>query len=794
MYVTKRNGDRESLNMVKSNLVLEWACEGITGVSASDLAMKAAPKLFDGVKTTDIHISYIQAAEDLISENHHYAEVQSRLLIIDLLKKVYGDWDIIKPLSQVVKENIELGFYDPDLYGKYSEQEWAKFDTMIDHKRDYSLMGAGVKQFIDKYLTQDRASRKLVETPQVAYALAAIAGLANYQVGNPRARISQIKKTYDAFSKGKISLPTPILAGVRQKTKQFASCVLIDIADNLDSINDACTAANKYAAKRAGLGINVGRIRPVGSKVGSGEIVHTGIVPFIRQIESSIKSCSQGGIRDASATLFLPIWHYEIENVLVLKSPKLTNEQAVRRLDYCAQWDSYFKRRAAQKQNMTLFSPHELPDLYEAYFSKNRAEFEHLYEKYEADDSIKFKKVVNARTLFTDVFLTQASETGRIYDMNVDHTNTHTPFKEKLYMSNLCTEITLPTQPILNIHSEFDSETMTAKIEYKGLVQLCILGAINTGTIDLENQKDMEDRMDVLVVFLNEVIDYQDYMIPQSQRATKTYRPLGIGVVNFAYFLAKRGLSYSDQGALDITHRLAEQMYYYSLKASNKYAQYKGSPLPGYDKLIYSDGLTLLDTYCKRVDELTTETLHCDWSALEADIAKHGIYNSTLGALMPTESSSSVLNATSGVDPIRSLVTGKKNKRISFKQVAPEANRLKNQYDFLWDMTPPKLEGYIKVCAVFQKFICQAISTNFSYNPEHFADSKVDMTALMNHTFMATKYGLKTRYYLNTKGEEENLVERLSREADAQETADAKTDLELETVEEGGCEGGACKI
>lgn len=779
--------------MQKSNKLLEWACAGIANVSASDLAMKASLKFYDGIPTTEINKAFIDAAEDLILEDHHYAEVQSRILIIDLLKKVYGDWDIIKPLSQVVKENSAAGLYDAELYSAFTEVEWQKFDTMIDHKRDYKLMGAGVKQFKDKYLVQDRSTGTLYETPQVAYALCAIAGLKNYKTDQPAARIAAIKETYDEFSKAKVNLPTPILAGVRQKVKQYSSCVLIDMGDSLDSINTACKTANKYAAKRAGLGVNVGRIRPAGSKVGSGEIVHTGIVPYIRQLESAIKSCSQGGIRDASATTFLPIWHYEIQDVLVLKSAKLPADKAVRRLDYCAQWDLYLKRRAFKGQAITLFSPHEVPDLYDAFYGKDRAKFEALYEKYEADTSLKFRKTVDGAELMNAVFLTQSFETGRVYDMNVDHVNTHTPFLEPIFQSNLCMEIALPCKPVNEVHSSLDVLSMTGTVSYEGLVQLCTLGAINLGNLDISNPKDMERRMRVLVTFLNEQLDNQEYVTPQAYKATMDYRPLGIGVVNLAYALAKRGLKYGDQGSRDYANKLGEQMYYYALKASCEYAEYKGKKLPAFDKLIYSQGKTLNDTYCKNVDELVPNELTEDWDTLKAKIAKFGVYNSTLLAFMPSESSSTVLNATSGVDPIRSLVTEKGNKRLHIKQVAPEPVTLKNAYDYLWDMTPEKLDGYLTLTAVLQKWTCNAISINFSYNPEHFKDEMVSIEALRRHTALCAKYGNKTRYYVNTKGEDEDKVEKMNAAQDASYEQSASTPAD-EDDEDEGCASGACKI
>lgn len=785
MLVTKRNGTKEPLEMEKSNKVLMWACQDIPAVSASEIAMKAVPRLYDDIPTTELHKSYIDAAEELIQVDYHYAEVMSRLMIIDLLKRVYGEWDSISPLSEVVKKNSELGLYDPELYGKYTHEEWEFFDDMIDHKRDYRLMGAGLKQLRDKYLTQDRSTQTVFETPQVAYALCAIAGLAHLP---KEIRLSSVKRAYDHFSKGaKVSLPTPILAGVRQKNKQYASCILIDVGDDLRSINDASTAANLYAAKRAGLGLNVGRIRAKGSKIGSGEVVSTGLIPFLKKFESSIKSCSQGGIRDASATAYLPVWHHEIEEVLMLKSAKTEEAKAVRRLDYAIQWDSYLLRRGAQRKNITLFSPHEVPDLYEAFFSKDRSSFERLYEQYEKDESLKFRKEVSGRDLY-EKYLVQAQETGRYYHFQADHINIHTPFLEPIYMSNLCVEITLPTQPIRNVFFKINLETMTGEVDFQGLVQMCILSAINAGSIDLDNHKDMEERMETAVFYLNELIDSQDYIVPQSAKATQLYRPLGIGMINYAYFLAKRGLKYNDQRALDETHRLAEQMYYYALKASCKYARLTGKKVPKFDQLIYSQGKTLLDTYNRNVDELTQQPLECDWDQLKEDIARYGLANSTLIAFMPSESSSTVSNATNGFEPIRSIITVKGNGKINFTQVAPEPVKLKHQYDMLWDMDAKHFEGYIKNAAVLQKFTCQSISTNFSYNPEHYPENKVPMTVLMNHTQLAARFGVKTRYYVNTKGEDEGKMERLI----AEEEAARSKDVSIEFGE--GCESGACSI
>lgn len=780
MMVTKRDGTQEPMNMDKSNKVLAWACDNLTGVSSSDIAMRASLKMHDGIATTEIHRAFIQAAEDLILDNANYAEVQARLILIDLYKRVYGDWDKVKHIYDIVAEGVKEQRYDPELLASYTRAEWDKIEGMIHHKRDYLLMGAGMKQLKDKYLVQDRFTREIFETPQVAYMLCAVAALRNYDRGS---RLTQIKKTYDAFSRHKVNLPTPVLAGVRRKGKQYSSCILLDLGDSLDSINTCCRIANRYAAKRAGLGLNVGRIRCEGARVGDGEATSTGIVPFIRQIESSIKSCSQGGIRDASATLFIPIWHFEIERVLVLKSPKVSEENAVRRLDYCAQWDSYLLRRATQGKDITLFSPHEVPELYEAFFGKDRAQFEALYERLEQDDTLKFRKVVSGRALY-ESFLVEASESGRIYTFMADHVNTHTPFLDPIYMSNLCVEVTLPTQPVADVLEPVDA--FTSQAHHEGMVQLCILGAINLGNLDLNHPRDLEERYEVLVTFLNELIDDQDYLSAQSRRATMYYRPLGIGVINFAYFLAKRGLKYSDQEARDLTHRLGEQMYYYGLKASMEYAKYKGKRVPAWDRLIYSQNRFLFDTYHRRVDELTSVPMEMDWPTLMQDMQKYGIYNSTIGALMPSESSSTVSNATSAMDPIRSLVTSKSNKKITFRQVAPEANRLKNHYDMLWDMDAEKMGEYIKLAAVFQKFMCQSMSLNFSYNPEHYPDGRVPLAVMMNHTALLAKYGLKTRYYVNTKGEDKDKVEKM--------TAAAEQTAALSAEEEAGCESGACAI
>ncbi len=768
MNVIKRSGEKELLDVEKIHQVVGWACDGLSGVSISDVMMEASPQFFDGIKTEHIHNVIVDGASKLIVSNHNYQYVAARLVVFDLYKKVYGSHEP-KNLFDIVKDNCLKGVYDKELLSWYSEEEWNTLNSYIKHKRDYDFAFAGISQVKDKYLVQDRHSNTYFETPQIMYVLIPCVAFRNR-----KDRLKLIKETYNLLSTFKISLPTPILAGLRTSTKQFSSCVLISVDDSLNSINDACTAVNKYASKRAGLGLDVGRIRAVGSKVGKGEIVHTGITPFLRQFESSLKSCSQGGIRDASLTAFVPVWHYEIEDVLVLKNNKGTNETRVRRLDYGISWDKFLLRKAIKNEKMYLFSPHDVPGLYDAFFKKERSEFESLYDKYSKDKKIK-KKAVDAREILVS-FLREAQETGRIYLMMADNANQHSPFLSPITQSNLCLEILLPSTPIEN-KTVLISDT-EGQVTFNGDVQLCTLAAINLGNLNLEDTSDMEGRMNVLVNLLNEILDYQDYILPQAKNATMKHRPLGIGVINYAYFLAKNKLRYNDQKSHDLTHRLAEQLYYYSLKASVELAKTHGK-LKGIEDTIYSKGLTLLDSYNREVDSLTAEPLHLDWKSLKDDVKTYGVYNSTLLAFMPSESSSTVSNATNGVEPIRSLITTKFNKKNTIVQVAPEANKLKNEYDYLWEMTPKHYEGYIKNMAIFQKFVCQSISTNLAYNPNHFSDGMIDLATLINHMTLMAKLGLKTRYYVNTAGLDVDKVHDLA-----------------ESIEEDGdgCSSGACKI
>lgn len=765
--VKKRKGHREVLDIEKIHKVLEWATQDLPNTSVSDIEMKSHIQIYDDISTEQIHDILTKAAEDLIKQEYNYQYVAARLALFHLRKKVLGQYDPIH-IRDLVQQNINRKIYDSNLLGYYSNDEWDKINSFIDHQRDYRLTIAAVKQAIDKYLVKDRTTGQIYETPQYAFMLIGCVMFRNYPKD---IRLTYVRDFYDALTKFQISLPTPVLAGVRTSTKQFSSCVLIDIDDNLDSIGDAASAIMKYGAKRAGIGVNGGRIRAVKSRIRNGEVSHTGVIHYYRKFESSLKCCSQGGIRDAAMTLYTPVWHLEIEDIMVLKNNKGTPDNRVRKIDYGIQWDTYLIRRAIAKKTITLFSPHDVRDLYEAYYSKDRTKFESLYEKYEADPTIR-KKTVPGRELL-ELFLRERQETARIYSFMADHVNTHSPFKLPIYQSNLCAEIALPTKPIQNV-IDVDAN----HIDFQGWIQLCTLSAINLGT--LRNFNDLERRMNLLVRGLNELLDYQDYPIPQAKIATMLFRPLGIGVINYAYWLAKQGFTYNDQEGHDATHKLAEAMYYYALKATVDLAEERGS-IPGLDQTIYADGQMMIDNYCQEVDKTVTVGLSFDWEKLRERVKKFGVRNATLLALMPSESSSVLSNATNGVEPIRSLVTEKSNKNSSFVQVAPEAVKLRNAYDFLWNMRPEHFEGYIKNMAIWQKFVCQSISTNTSYNPEHFSDDKISLQVLMNHFILAAKLGIKTLYYANTKGLEET--------QDHMESPQAQTQ-EIQAVED--CD--ACKI
>ena len=724
--VVKRNGSVESLNLEKIHKMVEMACDGVAGVSESAIEMNANLQIFDGIKTDDIQEILIKSANDLISlDTPNYQFVAARLLLFSLRKAVYNAHPDSHPhLYSHIKDCIGHGLYDPALLDSYSEEEWDEINSMVDYDRDYMFTYAGLRQVVDKYLVQDRSSNEVYETPQQMYVMIAATLFQRYP---QESRLTYVKKYYDAISRHKINIPTPIMGGVRTPLRQFASCVLVDIDDTLDSIFSSDMAIGKYVAQRAGIGINAGRIRGINSKIRGGEVQHTGVVPFLKKFEATVRCCTQNGIRGGSATVHFPIWHQEIEDIIVLKNNKGTEDNRVRKLDYSIQISKLFYERFISNGDITLFSPHDTPGLYDAFGTDK---FDDLYTRYESDESIP-KTVVPAQDLIL-AMLKERAETGRIYLMNIDHCNTHSSFKDKVNMSNLCQEITLPTDPIQSLQGQ-------------GEIALCILSAINVGKIT--KTSELENLCDLAVRGLEELIDYQEYPVKAAEDSTIARRSLGIGYIGLAHYLAKQGVKYNDQGAYDLVHELTESFQYYLLKASNQLSKERG-PCGNFSVTKYHDGILPIDTYKKDVDNITSVAYQHDWNSLRDDIQKFGLRHSTLSAQMPSESSSVVSNATNGIEPPRDYLSVKKSKKGPLKQIVPQYNTLKNNYTLLWDM--PSNEGYIKVVAVMQKFFDQAISGNWSYNPENYPNNEIPMSVFSMDLLNTYKYGWKTSYYQNT--------------------------------------------
>ena len=750
--VTKRDGTKEPIDINKMSKVLEWASEDLEGVSASQVELNTRIQFYEGITSEDIQKTLIKTSADLITAvNPNYQYMAARLAMFHLRKVAYGEFT--PPTLQAhIERMIEKGLYDKDISRQYTEDELTTCDSYISHSRDMLLSYSAVKQLEGKYLVQDRTTKRVYETPQMLYMMVAMVLFMKY----PKAtRLAYVKKFYDAASTFKISLPTPIMAGVRTPTKQFSSCVLIECGDSLESIKATSNTIVDYISKRAGIGFNIGAIRALGAPIRNGEAVHTGVIPFLKLFQAAVKCCSQGAIRSGSATAFYPIWHLEAESLLVLKNNRGVEDNRVRQLDYGVQLNKLMYQRLIEGGNITLFSPHDVPGLYESFF-RNQNAFEDLYVKYEADASIR-KKTVKAVDLFTSLMNERAS-TGRIYIQNVDHCNTHSAFNPELApikQSNLCLEVTLPTKPVL---LKDDS----------GEVALCTLGAINLG--ELTDLSEMEELTDLLVRGLDALLTYQDYPNREAKRATLERRPLGIGVINFAYYLAKNGKKYSDGSSLELTHQTFEALQYYALKASANLAK-EYSACPAYRDTTYYKGSLPIDTYKKAVDEIVNTPLLLDWTSLRADIDTYGLRNSTLTAMMPSETSSQIANATNGIDPPRGLVTIKSSKDGILKQVVPDIENVK--YELLWDM--PDNDGYLKLMAVIQKFTDQSISTNTSYDPTKFEGGRVPMSVMLGDLLKAYKYGLKTLYYHNTR--------------------DGANDTQEDIVEEeSGCAGGACSI
>lgn len=753
MQATKRDGRKEPINLDKIHRVIDWAAQGLNNVSVSQVELRSHIQFYDGIRTDDIHETIIKSAADLISEETpDYQYLAARLSIFHLRKIAYGQFEP-PHLFDHVTNLVELGKYDKHLLSDYSREEFDVLNGYIDHWRDLNFSYAAVKQLEGKYLVQNRVTKKIYESPQFLYILVAMSLFANYK---GHTRLDLIKRFYDAVSTFKISLPTPIMSGVRTPTRQFSSCVLIECDDSLDSINATSSAIVKYVSQRAGIGVNAGRIRALGSEIRGGEAQHTGCLPFYKLFQSAVKSCSQGGVRGGAATLFYPLWHLEVESLLVLKNNRGVEENRVRHLDYGVQINRLMYQRLIKGQNITLFSPHDVPGMYDAFFA-DQDEFERLYTQYEADDSIR-KRTMPAVDLFS-LMMQERAGTGRIYIQNVDHCNTHSPFDPAVApvrQSNLCMEIALPTHPLNDIN---DTE---------GEIALCTLSAFNLGA--LESLNELEGLADLVVRALDALLEYQDYPVKAALNATNKRRSLGVGVINYAYYLAKNGTSYTDEAALGLTHRTFEAIQYYLLKASVQLAREFG-PCGAFNETTYAKGILPIDTYKKDLDAVCSEPLLLDWESLRKEIQKDGLRNSTLTALMPSETSSQIANATNGIEPPRGLVTVKQSKDGILRQVVPEIERLRDQYQLLWKI--PSNDGYLKLVGVMQKFVDQSISANTNYDPTRFEGGRVPMKQLLKDLLQVYKLGIKTLYYHNTR--------------------DGATEGGTEAEDE-GCASGACKI
>ena len=724
--VVKRDGSIESLDLNKLHLMVEESCKDLAGVSASQVEMTSGIQFYDGISTREVQEILIKSAADLIDlENPNYQFVAARLLLFSVRKSLYGKIKDHPTFFEHINKCVDASVYDKEILSYYTEEELNRLGDYIKHKRDYLFTYAGLRQVVDKYLVQDRSTGQVYETPQFMYMMIAATKFSRYP---KEIRLSYVKRYYDAISKHKINIPTPIMGGVRTPLRQFASCVLVDPDDTLDSIGHSDLAIYKYVAQRAGIGINAGRIRGINSKIRGGEVQHTGVIPFLKKFESTVRSCTQNGIRGGSATVHFPIWHQEIEDIIVLKNNKGTEDNRVRKLDYSIQISKIFYERFIRNEEITLFSPHDVPGLYDAFGTDG---FDDLYVGYERNESIP-RKTIGAQELFLDL-LKERAETGRIYIMNIDHCNSHSSFVDKVSMSNLCQEITLPTKPLQHIDDP------------DGEIALCILSAINVGKV--KDDSEFEELCDLAVRGLEELIDYQQYPIVAAEKSTKARRSLGVGFIGLAHYLAKLGFDYDSQEAWDAVHSLSESFQYFLLKSSNQIAKEKGA-CEYFNRTKYSQGILPIDTYKKDVDELSNPTLQHDWETLREDIKLYGLRHSTLSAQMPSESSSVVSNATNGIEPPRGYLSVKQSKKGPLKQIVPQFQSLKNNYTLLWDM--PSNRGYINIVAVMQKFFDQAISGNWSYNPENYPDNEVPVSVMAQDMLTCFKYGHKTAYYQNT--------------------------------------------
>ncbi|RTQ91511.1 MULTISPECIES: class 1a ribonucleoside-diphosphate reductase subunit alpha [Stenotrophomonas] len=753
MKVIKRDGRSEVLDLDKVHKVIQWAARGLENVSVSQVELASRLQFFDGIRTDTIHETLIKAAADLISEHTpDYQYLAARLSILHLRKICYGRFEPPR-LADHLRRLTGMGLYDRHVLTDYDENELEVLNAQLDHSRDLQLAYAAVKQMEGKYLVQNRVDRRVYETPQFLYMLVSMCLFSRY----PRAqRLDYVKAFYDATSLFKISLPTPIMSGVRTPLRQFSSCVLIECDDSLDSINATTSAIVRYVSQRAGIGINAGRIRALGSAIRRGAAQHTGCIPFFKMFQAAVKSCSQGGVRGGAATLFYPLWHLEAESLLVLKNNRGVEENRIRHLDYGIQINRLMYQRLIEGRDITLFSPHDVPELYDAFFTDQVA-FEALYLRHEADPAIR-KRALPAVELFS-LLMQERASTGRIYIQNVDHCNQHgafDPSRAPIRQSNLCMEITLPTSPMNDINGK------------EGEIALCTLSAFNLGAID--DLAELASLSRLVVRALDALLDYQQYPVQVARDATLARRSLGVGVINYAYYLARNGVRYSDGSALALTHQTFEAIQFHLLQASMELAREQGA-CDAFADTRYATGELPIDTYKRDVDAVCAEPLHLDWEGLRTDIARHGLRNSTLTALMPSETSSQIANATNGIEPPRGLVSVKQSKDGVLKQVVPELQALRSQYELLWQM--PGNEGYLQLVGVMQKFVDQAISSNTNYDPGRFAGGKVPMKQLLKDLLIAYRLGIKTLYYHNTRDG-----------ADDASTA----------VTEDACASGACAI
>jgi ribonucleoside-diphosphate reductase alpha chain len=773
--VIKRNGDRETLTIEKWQAQVAKVCKSIADVSQSMIEIKAQPHFYDGITTTEIDGITLRAIVDLIDvennpdvghTNYQYVAGKQRLSM--LRKDVYGEYEV-PHLYSIVKKNVEVGLYTPELLQWYSEDDWNKMEDIIDHEKDEGYSYAAIEQLIEKYLVRNRATKEIYETPQIRYMVAAATVFHKEEPNSARMRL--IKDYYNCASDGLFTLATPVLAGLGTPTKQFSSCVLIRSDDDLDSIFASGEMMAKYASKRAGIGLEIGRLRPLGSPIRGGEIMHTGMIPFLKKWFGDLRSCSQGGIRNASATVFYPIWHHQFDDLIVLKNNQGTEETRVRHMDYGVVLSAFFWRRFKNKEDITFFDPNEVPDLYEAFY-KDIALFEELYVKYEKRKDLR-KKVLNAEDVFKGGILKERTDTGRIYLVFIDNVMNQGPFDPEyhaIYQSNLCCEILLPTRPFKRLDDD------------AGRIALCTLGSINWGSF--RNPEDMRRACRILQRSLCNILDYQDFLSIQSKLSNDEIQPLGIGVTNLAYWHAKRGYKYGEKDALQDVKTWMEHQAFYLTEATVELAKERGACVDS-AKTRYGKGVFPWELRAKGANELADFAPELDWETLRTDMKQYGVRNATLMAIAPVESSSVVINSTNGIEMPMSLISVKESKAGSFIQVVPEYHKLKNKYQMMWDQKD--CDGYLKTAAVLAAYVDQSISTNTFYNPAHFADRKVPTTLIAKNLMQAHVWGLKTFYY--------SLINKAGSKQEAERTPEVHYNgfhNERELIEDEDCE--SCKL